>query len=436
LSVPASGALAFALLVVLMALRLPIAAALTVAGFVGYGLVDSWRTATLMLGSIPGELVRGYSFSVIPLFVLMGTIAARSGMAGELYAAARALERPTSRGSLASATIGACAMFGAICGSSIATAATMTRVAVPEMRRLGYDDGFAAGTVAAGGTLGILIPPSVILIVYALLAEQSVPALFAAGIVPGIVLTLLCVAVAKVLVRRDPSLAPPLGAAAAPGSRLRTLLRTWKIATIFAVSLGGIYLGWFSPTEAAAVGAALTALIAFATRTIGLRGFLDALDEAIVTSAMLFFVFLGALMFARFVALTQLPAGLVELIAELALPATLVILILILVYVALGCILETVSMILITVPVFLPLIVSLGYDPVWFGILVVVVAEVGLITPPVGLNIFVIRSQLRDIALTTIFRGVTPYLAAHIILIALLIALPAVALWLPSALGV
>ncbi|MGD8340637.1 MAG: TRAP transporter large permease [Gammaproteobacteria bacterium] len=422
-------------LLLLMALRVPIAIALAIAGFAGYASLDGLTSATFILSAIPGELVRGYSFTVIPLFVLMGTVASASGMAAELYEASRRLARPRASASLASATIGTCAMFGAICGSSIATAATMTRVAIPEMRRAGYADGFAAGTVAAGGTLGILIPPSVILIIYALLAEESVPDLFAAGLIPGLILTLLCVVVAKITARLRPEVAPSIQSDGSRASRLTGLLKTWKLLLIFGVSLGGIYAGWFSPTEAAAVGAGLTTLVAAITRTLSFRAFIRALDEAILTSAMLFFVFLGALMFARFIALTQLPVTFAAAITDLGLPAAFVILVLVAFYVGLGCVLETVSMILITVPVFLPLVVGLGYDPVWFGILVVVVAEMGLITPPVGLNIFVIRSQLPDISLTTIYRGVLPYLAASVGLTLLLILLPDLALWLPRIIG-
>jgi C4-dicarboxylate transporter DctM subunit len=430
-----TGLLLLGGLLLLMALRVPIAIALAIAGFAGYAALDGVTSATFVLSAIPGELVRGYSFTVIPLFVLMGTVASASGMAAELYDASRRLARPRASASLASATIGTCAMFGAICGSSIATAATMTRIAIPEMQRAGYSDGFAAGTVAAGGTLGILIPPSVILIIYALLAEESVPALFAAGLIPGLVLTLLCVVVAKVTARLRPEVAPAIRSSRSPSGRLAGLLKTWKLLLIFSVSLGGIYAGWFSPTEAAAVGAGLTTLVAGMTRTLSFRGFVRALDEAILTSAMIFFVFLGALMFARFIALTQLPVTFAGTITDLGLPAALVILVLVAFYVLLGCVLETVSMILITVPVFLPLVVGLGYDPVWFGILVVVVAEMGLITPPVGLNIFVIRSQLPEISLTTIYRGVLPYLAASAGLTVLLIVLPDLALWLPRTIG-
>lgn len=425
------GCIVLALLFGMVALRIPIALALMAAGFVGYAGLDGVGRALLVVGAVPGEMIRGYSFSVVPLFVLMGTVAAAAGMSRELYQAARSLARPSARGSLATATISACALFGAICGSSIATAATMTRVSVPEMRRARYADSFAAGSVAAGGTLGILIPPSVVLVIYALLAEASVPALFAAAFIPGLLLTLFAIAVAKLLATR-PGVAPPLADAAQPPHR--ALLATWKLGFVFALSIGGIYLGWFSPTEGAAVGASSTIAIALFTRSITPPALWQAIREAVLTSATLFFVFLGALMFARFIALTRLPNTLVEIVSAAGLPALAVIAIIVFAYIVLGCILETVSMILITVPVFLPLIISLGYDPIWFGILVVVVAEMGLITPPIGMNIFVIRSQLPDISLGTIFKGVAPFLIAHLALIIVLVAFPAITTILPRIL--
>jgi tripartite ATP-independent transporter DctM subunit len=362
----------------------------------------------------------------------MGAVASRAGMSRELYQASHALF--SGRGALANATIGACALFGAVCGSSLATAATMARVSVPEMRRFGYSASLAAGAVASGGTLGILIPPSVILVLYAIIAEASVPELFAAGLVPGIVLAVLHVLVVKGWVWLQPAAAPPLDAPMAWRERLRAMLGMWKLAVLFLLAVGGIYLGWFSPTEAAAVGAFGAIVIALATRTLDLRGLWAALDETVRTTAMLFFVMVGAFLFARFVVVTRLPMSLTETVMGWDLPSVAVLLLMVVFYLLLGCFLETVSMILITVPVFLPLIQEMGLSPVWFGVLLVVVAEVGLITPPVGLNIFVIRNQLPDIPLTTLFRGVLPFLLADAAMIALLIMAPALALWLPSLL--
>ena len=426
------GLLGFLVLLLAILARLPIAIALLLVGFGGYAVMDGWRLALVTLGGIPFDLAHGYSLSVVPLFVLMGAVASRAGMSRELYQASHALF--SGRGALANATIGACALFGAVCGSSLATAATMARVSVPEMRRFGYSASLAAGAVASGGTLGILIPPSVILVLYAIIAEASVPELFAAGLVPGIVLAVLHVLVVKGWVWLQPAAAPSLDAPMAWRERLRAMLGMWKLAVLFLLTVGGIYLGWFSPTEAAAVGAFGAIVIALATRTLDLRGLWAALDETVRTTAMLFFVMVGAFLFARFVVVTRLPMSLTETVMGWDLPSIAVLLLMVVFYLLLGCFLETVSMILITVPVFLPLIQEMGLSPVWFGILLVVVAEVGLITPPVGLNIFVIRNQLPDIPLTTLFRGVLPFLLADAAMIALLIMAPALALWLPSLL--
>ena len=423
------GLLAFGGLLLVILARIPIAVALLSVGFLGYAALDGWRTAFAILGGIPFELAGGYSLSVVPLFVLMGAVASRSGMAQELYQASHALFT-RGRGTLANATIGACALFGSICGSSLATAATLSRVAIPEMRRYGYAPALAAGAVASGGTLGILIPPSVILVLYAIIAEESVAHLFAGALLPGVILALLHIVVVKLWVGVRPSIAP----AAAEGSdgRWRALLGMWKLALLFLLAVGGIYLGWFSPTEAAAVGAFGAIVIGFATRTLSLREFWLALDETIRTTAMLFFVLIGAFMFARFVVLTRLPVTLTETVVAWELSTLAIMLLMVLFYILLGCFLETVSMILITIPVFLPLVQELGFDAVWFGILVVVVAEIGLITPPVGMNIFVIKSQFPELPLGTLFRGVVPFLLADAVLVAVLLLLPAVTAWLPS----
>ena len=427
--------LAFAGLLVAIGLRVPIGAALFGAGFLGTVALDGLPRAAVALAAVPKEMVNGYSFSVVPLFVLMGAIAARAGLSRDLYDAARALGRRGSRGSLASATIGACAMFGAICGSSVATAATMSRVSIPEMRRAGYADTLSAGAVAAGGTLGILIPPSVVLVVYALIAQQSVAALFAAAFIPGLLLTLFCILVAWGVVRLRPGWAPPDTAADADGrSRIARIGAAWQVVAVFALSLGGIYLGWFSVTEAAAVGAGATALVALAGRRITWRGLLAAVEESVLLSASLFFVFLGALVFARFVAVTRLPVMLAEWVGASGLPVFAVIALIVLFFLVLGCFLETMSMVLVTVPVLLPVIEALGFHPVWFGVLIVVVAEMGLITPPVGMNLFVIRAAEPGIPLSRIAHGAAFFLLAHLALVVVLVAAPGVAMWLPSLL--
>jgi tripartite ATP-independent transporter DctM subunit len=419
----------FAVLVVIF-LRIPVAVALGVVGTLGYAAVDRWSTALDALGETPFDVGVSYSLSVVPLFILMGAIATHSDMSKELFAAANAVFSGR-RGALAMATVGACAGFGAICGSSLATAATITKVAVPEMRRYGYDEQLATGSVASSGTLGILIPPSVILIIYALIAEESVPQLYAAALVPGLLLAALHIVVIWIVLRVRPEWAPVV--APMPWrDRLRALSGMWKLALLFLLAVGGIYLGWFSPTEAAAIGAFGAIVIAAATRTLTLGQFVAALLETVWTTAMLFFIVVGAFIFARFMVLTQLPLGIVTWSHEFGLTPLTAILLIIVFYIILGCFLDSISMVLITVPVFLPLVVQLGFSPVWFGILLVVVVEVGLVTPPVGLNLFVIRAQVPDIPLATVIRGIIPFLGADAALIGLLIAAPSLALWLPS----
>lgn len=421
------GLTGIAVLVVMILVRIPVAAALMIVGLGGYWAIDGARTALFTLGEVPFNIAQAYSLSVVPLFLLMGVVAARTRMASELYTAANALFAGM-RGGLAMGTVGACAGFGAICGSSLATASTMTRVSIPEMRKYGYSDALAAGVVASGGTLGILIPPSIILIIYAIIAQESVPVLFAAAILPGLVLTALHIVALWVLarIRSDdiPDEAPPSGG-------WRAVLGLWKTVLLFGVVIGGIFAGFFSPTEAAAIGAAMAILLGFATRQLDLRALALSFGETIRTTGTLFLIVLGAFMFAAFMVQSRIPATLGDWIVARELSPLAIILFLALVYLVLGCFLDSISMILITVPVFLPIVEAVGFSPVWFGIFLVIVAEIGLITPPVGLNIFVIRSQAPDIPLSAIYRGILPFLVVQLIGVAILIALPGLALWMP-----
>jgi C4-dicarboxylate transporter DctM subunit len=426
------GVLAMVGLFVLIMLRVPVAIALGVTGFLGYAAVDGWNHAVIALSSTPFDLTDKYSLTVVPLFILMGVVASKSGMSAELYRAANAIFSG-ARGALAMATVGACAGFGAICGSSLATAATMSRVAIPEMRQLGYSDRLAAGTVASAGTLGAVIPPSLILIVYAIIAEQGIPQLFAAALIPGLIGSALHVGVIVAIGLINPS-ALPKSASMSMGERFRALATMWKIVILFTIAVGGIYTGFMSPTEAAAVAALVAIIIAMATRSLDWQGLLDAMLETIWTSTVLFVIVIGAFLFAYFIALTQLPATIRTGMELLGAPPWAMMLMIVAFYVLLGCFLDGISMILITVPIYLPLIQAAGYDSVWFGILVLIVVEVGLITPPVGLNIFVIRSQVPDVALGSVYRGILPFLWAHAILVALLLLWPDTALWLPRVL--
>src|SRR5919106_4529388 len=430
----AIGALGVAALLVVLFLRVPIGVALVLVGTCGYAAMDSWRTALTVIGSVPFELASAYSLSVVPLFILMGAVASRAGMSRELFDAANAIFSGF-RGALTNATIGACAAFGAICGSSIATAATFSRVAIPEMRRHGYEEGLAAGCVAAAGTLGILIPPSVILAIYSLVAEQSLSKLFAAALFPGLLLGALYILVVLAIAKSRPGWTPKV-AGMPLGRRLRAAKDTWKLATLFFLAVGGIYLGWFSPTEAAAVAAFAAVVIGFATRTLSPRALGEALLESVFSSAMLFFIIVGAFIFSRFIVLTRLPNELADWVQAAGIGPLAIVLAVIALYFVLGTFLEEVSTILITVPVILPLMTSIGYDGIWFGIFVTVMATIGLISPPVGLTVFVIQSQNPDIPAAKIYRGTLPFLAADFVLVGLLIAFPSLALWLPSVLKV
>jgi tripartite ATP-independent transporter DctM subunit len=427
------GALSLPAIVALVLLRMPIAVAMGLVGTIGYALVDDWTSALNRLGNTPFELAEGYALSVVPLFMLMGAVASRSGMSQDLFRATNGLFAGR-RGTAAMATVGACAGFGAICGSSLATAATMTRIAVPEMRRLGYSERLAAGAVASGGTLAILIPPSVILIVYAVMAQDSVAQLFAAALVPGLILTFLHLVVIWAVCRLQPALVPAAEPALPWLERVKAIGAMWQIVVLFGASVGGIYVGLFSPTEAAAVGCLLAILIGLATRRLGVPEVVASLVETVRTTAVLFFIVVMAFVYAYFLVLTNLPQTLVDVVGGLAVSPLVILLLLVAFYIVLGCFLDSLGMVLLTVPVFLPLVLGLGYDSVWFGILVVLVVEIGLITPPIGMNLFVIRAQQPDIRIADLYRGVLPFLAADAVLIALLLAFPALALWLPRVL--
>jgi tripartite ATP-independent transporter DctM subunit len=425
------GALGVFGLISLTFMRVPLGAAMGLVGLMGYAAIDGWDKAFVVFGTTPFSLMH-YSFSVLPLFILMGTVATRSNMSKELFVAANAIFAGR-RGALPMATIGACAGFSAISGSSLATAATFTQIAVPEMRRFGYDERLATGSVAVGGTLGILIPPSVIMVIYALAAEESVPMLFAAGMIPGILLALLFMVVIWVIVRVRPDWAP-VGPTMAWRERLRAVTAMWKLMLLFGLAVGGIYGGWFSPTEAAGIASFAAIVLGFATRQLTISGLYECVIETLRTTAMLMFIIVGAWIFAYFVVQTRLPVALIDLISFFNLAPWAVILMILAFYIILGCVLDAVAIILVTVPVFLPVILSLGYDSVWYGILMVVVVEIGLITPPVGLNIFIMRAQLPDIPLVTMFKGIAPFLIADFVLIGLLLVFPQIALWLPGIL--
>ena len=429
------GLLAVVGLLVLMFLRVPIAMALLISGTLGYAASQGWGVALRTLASVPYELTGAnpgvaYSFTVVPLFIFMGALASRANMSSELFDAANAVFSGV-RGALAAATIGSCAAFSAICGSSIATAATFSKVAIPQMRRYGYDMELATGAVASAGTLGILIPPSLILVIYSLVAEESIAKLFAAAMIPGIVLAVAYVVVIAILAKLYPE-KMPLTPSLPWKSRLKALVGVWKLALLFVLAVVGIYLGWFSPTEAAAVASFTAMAIGVATGTLGWSGIWEAGVETVQTSAMLFFIVIGAFVFSRLIVLTQFPTSLANLAQSWQLSPWMVILAIVALYLLLGTFLEEVSTLLITVPVLLPLIKSIGFDPIWFGVFVTVMSTVGLISPPVGLTVFVVQSQNPEVSLQTIFKGVMPFLYADILLLLALVMFPPLATWLPS----
>ncbi|HEY6993584.1 MAG TPA: TRAP transporter large permease [Xanthobacteraceae bacterium] len=420
------------ILFALLFLRIPVWISLVLVGFFGNVIALGWPGAFALAGTVPFDVASSYTLSVVPLFILMGEVASESRLSGELFKAARVI-LSGFRGGLAVATLAASALFGAVSGSSLANAATMTRMALPELRKAGYDDGLATGCIAAGGSTDILIPPSIILVIYAAIAELSVPKLLAAGLIPGLVLTGLYAVVALAVVHVRPDYAPD-----SENYRLReriaALREPWQFVALFIVTIGGIYAGIFSPTEAASIGAFGAILLGVLGRRMGARDLLRAIESTVVVSCLLFVIVMGANLFSSFVVQTHLPELLLEGARALGLSGLTVMILIILGYIVLGCFLEGIGMVLITVPVFQPIVTKFGYDPIWFAIIVVVMVEVGLIHPPIGMNLFVIQAQAPEVKITSIYRGIIPFLVAPLILIALMFLFPGLALWLPNAL--
>jgi C4-dicarboxylate transporter DctM subunit len=421
---------------VLIALRLPVGAAMLLVGGLGYAAISGWSPMLNSLKSLTYSRFSNYTLSVIPLFLLMGEFAGRGGLSASLYRAGRAWFGHW-RGGLAIATIGGCASFGAICGSSLATAATMSQVALPEMRKLGYSPALATGTLAAGGTLGILIPPSIILVIYAVYTEQSIGALFIAAIVPGLIAMVQYMLVVNAYVRTHPEAAPRLPRSSW-AERWRSTVAVWPAALVFLLVVCGIYLGWFSPTEAAAIGAAAVGVLAAALGGMRWKGFYESLLATAETTALMFIILLGAELFSAALALSQMPTTLSKQVAALNASPVLIMTAVIAIYLLLGCFMESLAMVLLTLPVFVPLLLGLdfGMSPsallVWFGILVLIAVEVGMISPPFGLNLFLINAMAKDVPMADTYRGVLGFCAMDILRLALLIAFPAIVLWLPG----
>ncbi|WP_029041605.1 TRAP transporter large permease [Cucumibacter marinus] len=428
-----AGVAGFLVTLVLALLRVPVALAMALVGTVGTLLIMDWTSATYVMASLPFEAIYPYSLSVVPLFIFMGVFAAHSGLSGNLYRGivAFAGHRP---GGLAVATVGACAVFGAISGSSLATAATMGRVSLPEMQSRGYAPSLAGASVAAGGTLGVLIPPSIMLVIYGLMTEQSIGALFAGAMLPGLLATALYVLAIVIQVVRKPDLAPPSDRVPWR-ERLVALGGMWDAALLIILVIGGIYAGIFSPTEAAAVGAGASILFTALRGKLSFKVLRSGMTETASMTGMIFLILIGAALFNFFIEASGLTQALVAMITEANLSPLMVIVVLLIFYLVLGCFMDSLSMILLTVTPAFGIVTGLGYDPIWFGVLLVSVAEIGLITPPIGMNLFVIQGVSKGLTLGTISRGILPFMAADIVRIVILVAAPALVLWLPGVLG-
>jgi tripartite ATP-independent transporter DctM subunit len=431
--------LLFAGMLLLMALRVPIALAMFVPGAVGYVALSGWPPFANFLKGLAWARLANYDLTVIPLFLLMGAFATQGGLSRSLFAAASAMIGHL-RGGLAMAAVMACAAFGSVCGSSVATAATMAKVALPEMRRHHYSGRLSTATLAAGGTLGIMIPPSVVLVIYGILAEQNIAKLFAAALIPGLIATLgYCIAIG-VYVRFFPEHGPATEKASMR-QLVGALKDVWPIAVIFLVVFGGIYGGWFTPTEAASIGAASTFLAALLRRELTRDKFFECFYDTAVTTGMIFMIFLGADVLNAALALSQFPAALAGIVKDLGWPPLVVVSAILVFYVILGCVMDELSMILLTLPIFLPTIIGLDLfglptdlKLIWFGILVLMVVEIGLIAPPVGLNVYVINGLAKDVPMSESYRGVVPFLISDALRTLLLLAFPPVSLWLVGVL--
>jgi C4-dicarboxylate transporter DctM subunit len=428
------GILAFALMLVLIGLRMPVGLAMLVTGCAGYVYQSGWAVFLNYIKSTPYFLFSNYTLSIIPLFILMGALAERGGQSTHLFRAASAVVGQV-RGGLAMSVVWAATIFGAICGSSVATTATFGRAVLPELRRHRYGDALATGVTAISGVLGILIPPSVILVVYAISTEQNIIKLFAAALVPGLLAGVFyCIAIAW-YVRRNPE-AAPLAEDGVSGERRAALLKVWPLVLVILITLGGIYGGFFTATEGAAVGTLAMLAVGLLQRQLDRHGFITSLLNTAETAAMIFLILLGAEVFNAFLASTQMPEQLASLISDSGLPPYGVIAGLLIIYILLGAVMDELAMMLLTLPIFFPIVVALdfGMPPdevaIWFGILVLVVVGIGLAAPPIGMNVFVVAGIARDVPIATTYRGVLPFVAADLVRLALLVAFPTISLWL------
>lgn len=425
--------LGFVALFVLMLLRVPVGMAMGLVGVTGYSYLVGPGPALKLVGQTSMRTVTDYTFGVIPMFMLMGALVSVSGVSRELFKAANSMIGHL-RGGLGVATVVACGGFAAICGSSVATAATFSAVAYPEMRRFNYPQSFSTGVIAAGGTLGAILPPSTVLAVYAILTQQDIGKLFMAGIVPGILAMAMYVLTIAIIVKLRPDWLP--GGEVKPWSeRFKDLRNVWAPLVLFVFVIGGLYGGFFTPTEAGGVGASGAFILGLLRRKLDGPKIREALLSATRTAAAVFTVLIGALLFGYFLTITQSPQKLTEFLTGLGIGRYGVLALIMVMYLVLGCLMDAMAMIILTVPIIFPVIVHLGFDPIWFGVIIVMTVELGLIHPPVGMNVFVIKSVVKDVSFTTIFKGVLPFIATDIVRLVILIAFPVIALWLPTRMG-
>jgi len=428
-----TGFLGLAAMFVLIVLQVPVGIAMGVIGVVGTGLIIGFGPALTLLATEPSGAMAAEGLAVIAMFLLMGNLAHVGGLSGELYRMAY-VWLGHKRGGLIFATIGACAGFGAICGSSVATAATMARIALPEMLSRGYAKSLAAGSIAAGGTLGMIVPPSVVMILYAILTENSIIALFLAAVVPGLMAVIFYFITVAIVVHRNPEVAP-VGEPASWTERRRTTMQGWAVIVLAVTVSGGIYSGVFTVSEAASVGATVALLLAIFRRRLTRSKFLSALGDTASNTGLIFVIIIGASVFSYFATLSGLPAATVGWIESLDMPPLMVIGFLMVFYLILGAIFDTIAAMVLTLPFVYPIVVGMGYDPIWWGVIMVVVIELGMITPPIGINVYVLHGMSRDLPLGTIFRGVIPFVFADLARLVVLILFPALSLWLPGVLG-
>jgi tripartite ATP-independent transporter DctM subunit len=424
------GIVGIALLLFLFLIRMPVAFTMAFVGFVGFAYLGGIEAAMAILAQDVFETLSSYPLSVIPMFILMGSFAFASGISERLYQTSYAWVGHL-RGGLTVATVVACSGFAAISGSTAATAATMGKIALPEMKKYGYDDKLATGTVASAGTLGILIPPSTVLIVYGILTEQSIGKLFVAGILPGILLTLFFIITVILLCWRNPELGPP-GPKTTFKEKIKALSGIIEAVILFGLTIGGLFLGWFSPTQAGAIGAAGALAIGIVRRKLTFKKLFDSTKDGLRTACMVMFIITGATVFGHFLAISNIPYALAEWVGNLPIPPMAVMGVMICIYFLGGFFMDSMALIVVTIPIFFPVVLRLGFDPIWFGVIIVLVGEMGVITPPVGVNVFVIKGIAPDVPLDKIFRGIFPFLGALILLTILVTLFPQIVTFLPS----